>query len=369
MNVEVRKSPPKADAQKLGIIDCDIHPAMRAPGEMKKYLAKDWHAHLDNYGSFVRQPFMNGSIYPRAAPYLSRRDAIPPNGGPPGGDLAFMAEQLLDLHNIELGVLQVLQGGTHERNLDYGAALCAAINEWQIAEWLEKDDRLRGSISITQELPEAAVAQIKKHGRDKRFVQVGMNQRSLESAGRRRYWPIYAAAAEHNLAIGIHTGGYGGHAPVPGGGWPSYYAEQHHLINVCQQSVMANLVMEGVFDEFPTLRVVLVEGGFTWAPATTWRLDKLWQKMRSETPRVRKPPSEYIRKHIWFTTQPIDDMGSPESLRQACEWVGWDRLCFSSDYPHWDFDDPRHAFTFRLSESERLMIFNQNARQAFNLSS
>ena len=63
----------------------------------------------------------------------------------------------------------------------------------------------------------------------------------------------------------------------------------------------------------------------------------------------------------------FDDMGAPDRLRQMCEWVGWDRLCFSSDYPHWDFDDPRFAFTFRLSEPERLQVFNQNARAAYNL--
>ena len=367
MNVQVRDDSAKQNAQKLGVIDCDVHPVMRSPGDLKKYLARNWHEHFDTYGSLHRQPFVQGDIYPRAAPYLSRRDAMPPNGGPPGSDLEFMREQLLDMHNIEIGVLQVLGGGTHQRNMEYGAAICAAINAWQLAEWIDQEDRLRGSISITQEYPEAAVEQIRKYGADKRFVQIGMNQRSLEPAGRRRYWPIYAAAEEHGLALGIHTGGYNGHAPAPGAGFPSFYAEQHHLINVCQQNVLASLVMEGVFEEFPKLRVVLVEGGFTWAPSLTWRLDKLWAKMRNETPRVRRPPSDYIRQHIWYTTQPVDDMGAPDRLRQMCEWVGWDRLCFSSDYPHWDFDDPRFAFTFRLSEPERLQVFNQNARAAYNL--
>jgi predicted TIM-barrel fold metal-dependent hydrolase len=367
MNVHAGSASSQQGAQKLGIIDCDIHPVMRSPGELKKYLSPDWHEHLDTYGTFVRQPFVNGDIYPRAAPYLSRRDAMPPNGGPPGSDLEFMREQLLDLHNVEIGVLQVLGGGTHQRNIDYGAALSSAINDWQVAEWLDRDDRLRGSISITQEFPEGAAREIRRHGPDKRFAQIGMSQRSLEPAGRRRYWPIYEAAVEFNLTLGIHTGGYNGHAPVPGGGWPSFYAEQHHLINVCQQNVLSSLVMEGVFEQFPTLRVVLVEGGFTWAPALTWRLDNLWEKMRSETPRVKRPPSEYIKQHVWFTTQPVDDMGSPERLRKMCELVGWDRLCFSSDYPHWDFDDPRFAFTFRLKEEERLAVFNRNARNAYHL--
>ena len=123
MNVHAGSASSQQGAQKLGIIDCDIHPVMRSPGELKKYLSPAWHEHLDTYGTFVRQPFVNGDIYPRAAPYLSRRDAMPPNGGPPGSDLELMREQLLDLHNVEIGVLQVLGGGTHQRNIDYGAAL------------------------------------------------------------------------------------------------------------------------------------------------------------------------------------------------------------------------------------------------------
>jgi predicted TIM-barrel fold metal-dependent hydrolase len=44
-----------------------------------------------------------------------------------------------------------------------------------------------------------------------------------------------------------------------------------------------------------------------------------------------------------------------------------DRLLFSSDYPHWDFDDPRFAFRTPLTEPERRKIFNGNARALYKL--
>jgi len=31
---------------------------------------------------------------------------------------------------------------------------------------------------------------------------------------------------------------------------------------------------------------------------------------------------------------------------------------FSSDYPHWDFDDPRYAFKIQLSDEERRKVFS-----------
>ena len=42
-------------------------------------------------------------------------------------------------------------------------------------------------------------------------------------------------------------------------------------------------------------------------------------------------------------------------------------LLFSSDYPHWDFDDPRFAFRTPLSEIERQKIFSSNARAVYKL--
>ena len=89
---------------------------------------------------------------------------------------------------------------------------------------------------------------------------------------------------------------------------------------------------------------MLIEGGFAWVPALCWRMDKHWERMRKETPHVKRPPSEYVREHFWFTTQPIEEPENPADLAEIMEWVGYDRLMFSTDYPHWDFDDPQRAF-------------------------
>jgi predicted TIM-barrel fold metal-dependent hydrolase len=45
--------------------------------------------------------------------------------------------------------------------------------------------------------------------------------------------------------------------------------------------------------------------------------------------------------------------------------VGIDRLLFSSDYPHRDYDDARFAFKTPLTDAERKKIFNANARAAY----
>src|SRR5690606_18315095 len=106
---------------------------------------------------------------------------------------------------------------------------------------------------------------------------------------------------------------------------------------------------------------------FSWVPAFLWRLDRLWERLRSEVPHLKRPPSEYVKTNCWFSTQPMEDVEKSDHLRQAIDWLGWDRLCFSTDYPHWDFDDPRYAFPFRMSEQERTLVFRDNALRFMNM--
>jgi predicted TIM-barrel fold metal-dependent hydrolase len=366
MNAEIER---RSQVAREGVIDCDIHPLMRSASHLKTYLVREWHEYYDAYGSFTRgEAFVGANNYPEAAPLLSRRDSYPKNGGPPGSDLEFMQEQFLDPFGVEYGVLQVLApNGGNQRNVHFGAAVCSAVNEWQLAEWTSRDSRLKGSILVAQEFPETAIAEIELRAKDPSFVQVMFNQRTLEPMGRQRYRGIIAAAVAHDLPIGVHSGGRNGQPALPGGGWPSYTAEQQTLSVTAMQSLVTSLVLEGVFEEFPQLRVALIEGGFTWLPPLMWRLDRLWKRWRPELPHVRRPPSEYIREHCWLSTQPMEHGDDTRYLREVFDHIGWDRLCYASDYPHWDFDDPRYAFPLSMSGEERRKITYDNAKNLFRL--
>lgn len=352
---------------RLHVIDCDIHPTMGSLSDLNPWLAKRWQQHIVTYGEFVRQGLSKTLSHPRMQPAVSRADAWPPNGGLPGSHLPFMQEQHLDPNGVDYGVLQPLRpNGNSQRNLDFGAALSTAVNEWQLAVWTGKDKRLKGSIAVTQEWPEAAVKEIERRAGNPAFIQVSLPPRSAEPLGRRRYWPIYRAAAEHGLPIGLHVSGVNGYASTASGS-PSYYIEEHHNNVQSMQGLVASLVLEGVFEEFRTLKVVLIEGGFGWVPALSWRLDKHWAKMRDEVPHVKRPPSDYIREHIWYTTQPIEEPENPEHLIDLIDWIGWDRLLFSTDYPHWDFDDPHTVFKVKLTEAQKRLLFRGNAEKLYRL--
>jgi predicted TIM-barrel fold metal-dependent hydrolase len=364
MNVPVRQA---TAAQKLSFVDGDIHPAFRRPSDLHRFLPARWREHLQIFGEHLRQGVSGQLAYPRMMASGMRVDSFPEDG-PPGSDLELMRRQHLDANGVEYGMLVALsRGGMEERNLDFAGALSQAVNDWQIENWVKPEPRLRAGIVVPQEDAAYSASEIERRAADRRFVQVIFSPRASDPVGHRRYWPIYEAAERHNLPIGLHSAGFSGGHPSTGSGWPTYYMQEHYAFSTAMQSVVTSLIFEGVFERFPRLKVVLIEGGFSWAPALGWRMDKHWERMRSEIPHLKRPPSEYLRERFWFTTQPIEEPQKPEHLADVIDWLGWDRLIFSSDYPHWDFDHPRHAFKFALSDAQKAMVFRDNAKAVYGL--
>ena len=369
MNVQFPVSPANESVaeSKLAIADCDIHPS---PKSVKKdiypFLEKRWRDHIDTYGMLPRQGFQHGNPYPKGQPNAMRRDAYVPGGFLPGSDLDFLRSHHLDSHNIQLGILNPLRSGQGLQNPDLAAALCRAVNDWEVVEWLDKEPRLKGSIVIPYEDALASVAEIDRRIDDPNFVQILMLSRTADPTGQRRYWPIYEAAQRAKRPIAVHAFGFGGY-PITGGGWPSYYIEDMTGHAQSSQAVLSSLVIEGVFERFPGLKVVLVEGGFAWLPSLSWRLDKTWKHLKDETPHLRRLPSEYIRDHVWLTTQPMEEPEPREYLLDTIEWIGWDRLLFATDYPHWDFDDPSFSLPLRLTRDQQQRLFMNNARDFYGL--
>ena len=207
----------RRESTKLAVIDCDIHNIPPSEQALTPYLPKRWRRHHQTYG----KRNYTGAQYPRANPSAARADSWPPSGTLPGSDLDFMRKQLLDPWDIEYGILSPLTFGS-QTNFEYSAARAQAMNEWQIAEWTEPEPRLLASMIVPYEDGELAAAEIRRIGDHPGFAQILILAHTLEPLGRRKYWRLYEAAVEHDLAIAIHFGGAGG-VPITGAGWGSFY--------------------------------------------------------------------------------------------------------------------------------------------------
>ena len=352
---------------RLPIIDSDVHPTVAALSEMRPYLSERWWQYLRTYGAWPKHNFAQGDPYPKAAPRAARRDAWTPDGKAPGSDLDFMRHHYLDAHDIEYGILSPLNPtGQGDCNLEFGAAISSAVNDWQRDKWTRPERRLKASIVIPYEDAPAAVAEIERCADDADFAQILMLARTAEPLGSRRYWPIYAKAVEVGLPVGVHVFGYGGH-PTTGAGWPSYYLEEMTSHSAACQAGVASLALNGVFERFPALKMIMIEGGFGWLASLMWRLDKHWARHRDEVPHVTRPPSESLRQGLWISTQPMEEPERARHLLDVIEWIGADRLLIATDYPHWDFDDPSMALPRSLGPDKRRAICSENARGVYRL--
>lgn len=345
------------------VIDADLHNVVPTVEALVPYLSDHWR-------EYVRQSAFRGpvdSAYPPRAPTSARADAVPPSGGPAGSSLELLREQALDAWDVEYGILNCTYAVEGVHNPDSAAAMARATNDWQIAEWLEKEPRLRASIVVPVQQPSLAVQEIERLGDHPGFVQVHLPVRSDRPYGNRIYHPIFEAAVKHDLAIGIHFGGAPGNPPTSSG-WPTYYAEEYVGMATAFHSQVLSLIVEGVFDRFPTLRIALIEGGFTWLPGLMWRLDKEWKGLRREVPWNKQLPSEYMRQHLRLTVQPVDAPPTAEQFYQVLDEIGSDRmLMFSTDYPHHHFDTPAESIPYPLPDRLERKVMSENAREFYRL--
>ena len=345
----------RAAPARPAIIDCDLHNEIDSLKDLYPYLSQRWRDHLDAFG--VRTP--NSGYYPRFMDH--REDARPPSGRCSGSDVEFTRQHFLDPYHVAYAVLQPAVLANTALDLELGAALARACNDWQAAEWLDRDERLRASIMIASEDPVASAAEVRRCARDGRFVQVLFKGRLQEPMGRRKYWPIYEACAEEGLHVASHAFGAYGH-PITGAGHASYYIEDHLSPAQSVQANITSLVMEGVFDRFG-VKLISIENAFAWAPSLMWRLDAAWKLLKAEVPHVTRKPSEIVAEHVYITTQPIEEPPRPSDFSRLLDHFGAmaDHLLMASDYPHWDSDNPDIVLPHTLPEELKTRIRYDNA--------
>ncbi len=375
-DAKARPSPSPAMA-KLRIVDVDVHPRLNALSQLYPYMSESWRKRIGVKPiSTAGAPETAANVFsmPKRWYYhphgAERPDAIPPGGGRPGSDLDTLRSQHLDAYGIDYGILISgdLFGIGGCADADMAAALVSASNDWILEEWVSRDPRLKLSIQVGANDPQLAAKEIGRLGGHREVVQVQLSQRDM-LAGNRYFYPIFEAAAHYGLPVAMHGGGEsaGVNTPMSPVGIPSYFIEMHTGMTTIAQAHVISLISEGVLERFPSLRFVFQEMGYAWLPSVMWRLDKEWRSLRSEVPWLKRPPSEYITDHIRLTSQPIEEPPSAAQHLQLLEMMQAEKtLLFASDYPHWDFDNPRHVLQ-EAPEPMRRRIFSESAFEIYNL--
>jgi uncharacterized protein len=357
------------------LIDCDIHVGYDSLRDLLPHVDGATAEHILESGTnglgMPSYPWYHPAGWLRTDTY--DREAAAEGAQLVGQTLERVRDAVLDPFDVTVGILTPDEAAAFAilPNPLLAAALCRGYNDWLLAEWLEREPRLRGLLVVTPQHPEAAAAEIRRVGEREEIAGVFLPGAARIPYGNPVHDPIWRACDDLGLPVAVHTHfeGVGIAGPVTGAGMPDFYTEYHALTGSAMFGHFASILCHGVFERFPRTRVIFMEGGLVPFVGLLWRLDTAWRGCRTELPHCVRPPSEYVHDHLAWTTQPLEEPPEDRMLAPALEGLDPRRtLCFSSDYPHWDFDDPRQTLK-RLPADWRDAIAHGNAARFFGLQS
>jgi predicted TIM-barrel fold metal-dependent hydrolase len=286
-----------------------------------------------------------------------------------GLDYAALESEILDgtgADRVVLGYEEGL-GAAGYTNPYLALAICRALNDWTLEEWVKRDERLYALALVPTNYPDEAAEEIRRVGKNERIVGIVLGPNVLGVPyGMNIYDPIYQAAVEMDLPIVLHTKADVAATmatPQTAGGLVSTYTEYHMLAYQSVATHIISMIGQGVFDLYPSLRVLVVGAASGWIPSSVWRADWAYGYSANEAPWLTKLPSEYFGEHVRMTTYGLEKPRQPEKLAQLLRTMPWfdKTLVYASGYPSVWGCEPVDSVLGRTPEDWHEGIVAQNA--------
>jgi uncharacterized protein len=299
------------------------------------YIDCDGHVmeNINELVQFVGEPFKTtGHMNPRRMlPGLDRfhtprlEERKPGTFDPTVGPEKWL--QFLDKAGLELSVLFPTEGLAYGQVAfpAWAIAYGRAYNDWLNSKYLKFSPRLKGMALIPLQDVEAAVTELRRA-----VEELGMVGAMLPSNGltphlsAKHFWPVYEEAARLDCALAVHGGCYGDL------GFDTYtvFPATRALGMPFPLAIAATgLIVDGVFDAFPNLRIGFLEGGTSWIPMV---IDRLERELEYGGLRIARKPADYFKSGQIF----VSCEGNEQALAYAIERVGPQAFMFASDFPH-----------------------------------
>ena len=251
---------------------------------------------------------------------------------------------------------------------DVQIALCRAYDDW-LADFCSVDrSRLLAIAAPPQREPAAAVAEARRAICELGFRGVMLRPNPI--AGRtlqhEDWTPLWELLEAEGVPLCVHEGTT---QDVPQSGRDRFadFALRHVASHPHEQQLAClGLVMGGVLERHPGLRVVFLECGCGWLPSWLERMDDHAHAWGWAMPKLPRAPSEYFARQCFISCDPGD-----RALESVVALCGDDVVLFATDYPHPDAlaGDVVGRITGRagLSEETKRKILRENALRCFEL--
>ena len=225
---------------------------------------------------------------------------------------------------------ELLWGGTRALNRAMGD-FCRHDRRLIAVGWLPWDDPERTLLEAREAVKTGCGA-----------IQVNSMPGGDRSPTHPAYHPFWEFLQDHNIPFMLHVGGGGrplrrsfvknGKPPTTDwlGGGENIRSKDYMALHQIPEQFLAALVLDGIFEQFPSLRGGVIEQGALWLPALLTRLDLCQAMFKKTEPALHLPlkASDYLRRQVKVTPYPNEPVG------WIVENAGAETVLFSTDYPH-----------------------------------
>jgi hypothetical protein len=347
------------------VVDTDFHLTERQE-DIVPYLP-DPYGKLLNRGDDVDDYGYLGRVYPAHgmlgpvtvgkadSPAVRTPDALRGGKSLIGADYAVVTPT----QNLYLGAVH------HD---DLAAALATAYNDWLLDAVVDPDEGLYGAAVVAPQKPAKAAEEVDDRADESAICGVMLPSGSVHpTLGQDDYDPLYDACERAGLPLMMHNAAGTMMTRFPTQ-WQSLSRQLPvHVTshNMMHQVNLADMLTMGVPVRYPDLEFVVQEAGLGWYPYFMRRMDHDYRGSQWDAPLLEKQPSEYLRDRFYLTSQPIEGADDPRYLNSTIRlFEGEENLMFSSDYPHFDFDNTDALLKVMRSEFSGEEIRNVYGRTA-----
>jgi predicted TIM-barrel fold metal-dependent hydrolase len=242
-------------------------------------------------------------------------------------------------------------------------------NDWLAAYCSYAPGRLKGLALISLYDPKAGAQELERCARlGLKGAMIWCSPPADQPYSSEIYDPFWAAAQDLDMPVSLHA--ITGMERIP---W-EYGAEKRAMRSTVTpheiEKSFSILILSGVLERFPRLKIVSAENNCGWLPYYLQRMDRGFARFGPSgtvTPwptKLTLKPSEFFRRQMYCTF--IDDSFGVASRH----WIGVDNIMWSSDYPHtastWPHSRDIIARDFKsVSEVEKRKIVRENAAQLY----
>lgn len=282
-------------------------------------------------------------------------------------DLEHERLSIMDQTGVDMHVLSLTAPGVQMLDADAGTAMAESAND-MLAEVIKRHPtRFAGLASFAPQDPSRAAKEIERAmGKLKLNGLIVNSHTNGEYLDDPKFYPIFEAAVAHDAAIYIHPRNLPEHADdilqgalnLDGAIWGFQVETGVHAMR---------LIVAGVFDRYPSLKIVLGHMGEA-LPYWLYRIDYMYNVYTSRRPELRKikgKPSEYVKSNFLITTSGVN---FHPTLKYCHEVLGPENIMFAIDYPYQESAEAAHFMqTAPLPPADMEKMTHANAERIFHI--